>query len=175
MADTLIKLIMDNQNRIRMIQKNNYNEIELLDLKLDLLNSNLKNEFLYGVQYEYFIDILHNEIINCILYDLVLYDYIVINIGVKTLKSLIIDDNLVFTDKSVSIPISDLHERILNDIVSVYFYKKDIIILFEYSDNEGRMIVKPKDSKFQTRSNIKFFNFPLYNFIILPENKDNNI
>jgi hypothetical protein len=174
MADTLIKLIIDIQNKIRITQKKNYKEIGLLDMKLELLYNNLKNEFLYGVKYKYFTDILHNEIINCMLYDLILYDYVVVNIGIKTLKSLIINDDIIFSNKSISIPISDLYKKIL-DIVSVYFYKEDIIILFEYSDNEGRMIIKPKYDIFKSRPNIRFINFPLYNFTILPDNKDNSI
>jgi hypothetical protein len=174
MADTLIKLIMDIQNKIRTTQKKNYREMELLDMKRELLYNNLKNEFLYGVKYKYFTNILHNEIINSMLYDLVLYDYVVINIGVKTLKSIIKNDNIIFSKKSISIPISDLDDGILN-IVSVYFYKEDIIIHFEYSDNEGRMIIKPKDNIFKSRPNIRIIDFPLYNFIILSENKDNSL
>lgn len=163
MADTLIKLIMDIQNNLRIIQKKSYNETELINSKLLLLYNNLQSEFKDGVEYKYFTDILHNEIVNCMLYDLEFYDYIVINIGLETLYSLIKNKNIVFSDKSVSISIADLHYKII-DIVSVYFYKESIIILFEYSDNEGRIIVKKKDKTISGRPNIKFIKFPLYNF-----------
>lgn len=163
MADTLIKLIMDIQNNLRIVQKKSYNETELINSKLLLLYNNLQSEFKDGVEYKYFTDILHNEIVNCMLYDLEFYDYIVINIGLETLYSLIKNKNIVFSDKSVSISIADLHYKII-DIVSVYFYKESIIILFEYSDNEGRIIVKKKDKTISGRPNIKFIKFPLYNF-----------
>ena len=163
MADTLIKLIMDIQNNLRIIQKKSYNETELINSKLLLLYNNLQSEFKDGVEYKYFTDILHNEIVNCMLYDLEFYDYIVINIGLETLYSLIKNKNIVFSDKSVSISIADLHYKII-DIVSVYFYKESIIILFEYSDNEGRIIVKKKDKTISGCPNIKFIKFPLYNF-----------
>ena len=109
-------------------------------------------------------------------YDLKIYDYIVINIGVDTLYSLIKNKDLLFSDKSIGISISDLHNKII-DIVSVYFYNENVVILFEYSDNEGRMIVKNKNKNFKGRPKIKFIKFPLYNFkMIIKEgnNKEKN-
>ena len=169
MADTLIKLITDIQNQKRIKQKINYKEIFLLDSRINLIYNNLKDVFKFGVEYKYFINILHNEIINCILYDLVLYDYVVINIGIKTLYSLMKDKDTKFNDRAESVPIMKLKNNIL-DIISVYFHKENIIILFEYSDCEGRMVIKPRDHMFKSRPHIKFIEFPLYNFMMLDSN-----
>jgi len=168
MAETLIRLVKNIQNELRTNQKKNFNESSILEAKICLLQNNLKNEFSSGIKYNYFLEILNNEIINCILFDLVLYDYVVFNIGVKMLKSLIIDKNIQF-NKTISIPITLLKPEIL-DIVSVYFYKEDIVILFEYSDDEGRMIVKNKNTEVKSRSNVKFIKFPLFNLKLLKKN-----
>jgi len=167
MAETLIKLIKNIQNDMRSNEKKTYNESSILDMKLSLLQNNLNKEFSKGVSYNNFLEILNNEIINCIFFDLVIYDYVILNIGLKTLKSLLINSNdIEFDGNTISIPIGILKQEIL-DIVSIFFYKEDTIILFEYSDEEARMVIKNKNNKLKSRSNIKFMKFPLYNFRLL--------
>lgn len=166
MAETLIKLIKNIQNDLRTNQKKNFNDMSILEMKLSLLQNNLNKEFLKGVSYNNFLEILNNEIVNCILFDLTIYDSVIFNIGEKTLKSFLTKCDLKFDRDPISIPIEILKKEIL-DIVSVFFYKEDTIILFEYSDKEARMVVKNKNSEIKSRYNIKFMKFPLYNLTLL--------
>ena len=100
------------------------------------------------------------------LYDLIIYDMVVINLGKKTLNSMIFNIDSDTLKNTMSIPVNHIKNHILN-IISVFYKKEGIIIMLEVSDNKGRMVIKPKDTQFKTRPNIKFSNFSLYNYIIL--------
>ena len=166
MSDTLIKLIEKQQNEKRTLQKQYFIESTMAETKINLLNSYIKKEFKNGIPYNLFLKVINNEIINCILYDLIIYEMVVINLGKKTLFSMLnnIDFDLLKDKFSITIPMIKNH--IIN-IINVYFKKEGIMIILEVSDNEGRMIIKPKDRRVKLRPNIKFIDFSLYDYVIL--------
>lgn len=166
MSETLIKLIESNQNEKRLLQRKYFLESSIADTKINLISKNLKNEFKYGVPYSIFLKIFNNEVINCMLFDLVIYDFVVLNIGKKTILSMVKNFDIDLSDKYIQIPVTALKAHILN-IVSVFYNKESIVILFEISDNEGRLIIKPKDIFPKKWPSIKFIDFSLNNFLIL--------
>ena len=80
-----------------------------------------------------------------------------------TLRSCINNSNLY---KDI-IGFSEIKNDIFN-IFAKYYIDNDVIIYFEYSDNEGRIIITPKDNnEKKQRSTCKIFNdFPFYNMTI---------
>ena len=45
--------------------------------------NNIKKEFNNGIPYNLFLRVINNEIINCMLYDLIIYDMVILNLGKK--------------------------------------------------------------------------------------------
>lgn len=166
MADTLIKLIENLQNEKRSLQKTYFLDSSMKETKINLLQSYIKKEFEDGIPYNSFLRIINNEIVNCLLYDLIIYDMVIINLGKKTLVSMLKNIDTDYLKNHLSIDISNIKNHILN-IISVYYKKESIVISLEITDNEARMVIKPKDSIFKTRPDIKFIKFPFYNYIIL--------
>lgn len=166
MTDTLLKLIENHQNEKRSIQKKYFIESSINDTKINLLNSYFKKEFGKGIPYNDFLRIINNEVINCLLYDLVDYDVVIINLGKKTLISMLKDIDSDVIKNKIFIEISNIKNHILN-IITVFHKKENILISLEVTDNEARMVIKPYKSIKLIRPNIKFINFPLYNYTIL--------
>lgn len=166
MTDTIIKLIENIQNEKRTQEKKYFIESSMTDTKINLIKSYINTEFSNGVPYNIFLRVINNEIINCMLYDLIIYDMVVLNLGKNTLNSMLKNIDYDSLKNNLSINVNLIKNHILN-IITVYYKKEGIMIMLEVSDNEGRMIIKPKDSKFRTRPQIKFSDFSLYNYIIL--------
>lgn len=166
MSDTLAILLQDIQIEKRNNQKKNFLESSMIDTKINLLKNTLKTEFKKGVPSDFFIKILNNEIVNSMFYDLQIYDIVILNIGKNTLYSIMKNTDYDFNSPYTVIPITYFKLYIIN-LVSVYYNKEGISILFELSDNDARILIKPKDISLKVRPNIKFYDFPLQNFLIL--------
>ncbi len=166
MADTLIKLIENIQNDKRLLEKKYFLKSNMEDTKVNLIDTYIKKEFKNGILYKNFLRVINNEIFNCLVYDLFIYDMVIINLGKKTLNSMVFDLDINSVENNLQIPINKIKNHILN-IISVFYNNENIIIMLEVSDNEGRMVIKPKDEKIKSRPNIKFIDFSLYNYIIL--------
>lgn len=166
MANTLIKLIENLQNENRSFEKKYFVESAMKETKINLLDSYIKKEFEEGIPYNHFLRIINNEIINCLLYDLISYDIAIINLGKNTLISMLKNIDSDALKKNISIDISNIKNHILN-IITVFYKKENIVISLEVTDNEARMVIKPKDMIGIIRPSIKFIKFPFYNYIIL--------
>ena len=166
MSDTLTKLIQDIQNEKRNFEKVHFIESSMIDTKINLLKNTLKNEFKKGVPNDFFLKILNNEIINSMFYDLQTYDIVILNIGKETLYSLMKNTDYDLDSPYSIVPIVYFKSYIIN-LVSVYYNKEGISILFEISDNQARILIKPKDVTLKARPDIKFYDFPLKNFLII--------
>lgn len=166
MSDTLATLIQDIQNEKRNCQKKHFLESSMIDTKINLLKNTLKSEFKKGVPNDFFLKILNNEIINSMFYDLQTYDIVILNIGKDTLYSLMKNTEYDLDSSYTIVPITYFKSYIIN-LVSVYYNKEGISILFEISDSQARILIKPKDIPLKARPDIKFYEFPLRNFLVI--------
>ena len=160
MSDTIIALLKNiiKENRVRSIE-----EIYKCN-KLKLLKPDIIKQFKKGIPSELYLSYLTYYLDDKILFEMDDYDYIVINVGTNILKSMI--NKLVYFNDHHIYGIDDIKSEYLDLVVSIYD-NNDIITCFEYSDNEGRIILVNKYRKYNDRSPMKICkDFAFYNLLI---------
>lgn len=162
MADTLLKLI---QNIIK--ENRNFSLEELSKYKkLKLINNQLYNEFKLGIDIELFMPLFKYYLNDKILFDSDDYDYIIIDVGIKFLKSVLnkllyinLNDSKIIDNKLIDCNISKLFDNIYKDY--------DVITFFEISDNKARIVIIRKGIFEKIRKTCKeFLDFPFYDMKI---------
>ena len=162
MADTLLKLI---QNIIK--ENRNFSLEELSKYKkLKLINNQLYNEFKLGIDIELFMPLFKYYLNDKILFDSDDYDYIIIDVGLKFLKSVLnkllyinLNDSKIIDNKLIDYNISKLFDNIYKDY--------DVITFFEISDKKARIVIIRKGIFEKIRKTCKeFLDFPFYDMKI---------
>ena len=162
MADTLLKLI---QNIIK--ENRNFSLEELSKYKkLKLINNQLYNEFKLGIDIELFMPLFKYYLNDKILFDSDDYDYIIIDVGLKFLKSVLnkllyinLNDSKIIDNKLIDSNISKLFDNIYKDY--------DVITFFEISDKKARIVIIRKGIFEKIRKTCKeFLDFPFYDMKI---------
>jgi len=159
--NTLINLLIKLNNDC-YDNKNHYGIV--INKKYDLLNDDIKQLVSKGIDIKDYINFVETHILNIINHDLNINDIVILNIGVKTLQTLI----TIMIDKDNKSMIFDY------DNVNNEFYKMIIriinnktLIYLEYSDNEGRIVIRNKNDKLVFRENTKIIKNPLYDIKLL--------
>lgn len=163
MAETLLNLIKNiiKENRDFVLEESYKYK------KLKLINSELNNEFKKGIDKKLFLPYFKFYLRDKVLFDSDEFDYIIINVGIKFINSIL--NKLIYINTDIS-KIIDI-ENIDNDIkklFELYYLDYDVIIYFEISDNEARLVIMTKDAKHKLRNTCKVYqDFPFYNMFIL--------
>ena len=162
MADTLLKLIQN------IIKENRNFTLEELNKykKLKLINNQLYNEFKLGIDIELFMPLFKYYLNDKILFDSDDYDYIIIDVGLKFLKSVLnkllyinLNDSKIIDNKLIDYNISKLFDNIYKDY--------DVITFFEISDKKARIVIIRKGIFEKIRKTCKeFLDFPFYDMKI---------
>tara|TARA_Y200000002_G_scaffold374006_1_gene374051 strand:+ start:1909 stop:2403 length:495 start_codon:yes stop_codon:yes gene_type:complete len=158
MADTLLKLIQN------IIKENRDFSLEELNKykKLKLINNQLYKEFKLGIDIELFMPLFKYYLNDKILFDSDDYDYIIIDVGIKFLKSILnkllylnLNDSKIIDNKLIDSNISKLFDNIYKDY--------DVITFFEISDKKARIVIIRKGIFDKIRKTCKeFLDFPFY-------------
>ena len=163
MAETLITLIKEiiKENRNFTLEEENKCK------KLKLINNQLYDHFKFGIEKELFMPLFKFYLKDKVLFDTDEYDYIIINVGLKFLKSILvkllyIDLNKTqvidakFVDKDIDIYFKDL------------FIDFDVIIFFEISDKKARIAIIRKEMTNKLRKTCKIYtDFPFENMSVI--------
>ena len=163
MAETLIALI---KNIIKENRNFNLDETNKYK-KLKLINNQLNNEFKLGLGKELFLPLFKFYVKDKVLFDSDEYDYIIINISLKFLNSILskllylnLDKTRVIEGKYIDYGIDLFFQNLYLD--------HDVIAFFEISDTKARLAIIQKGTTNNVRKSCKEYNdFPFYNIKII--------
>jgi len=163
MAETLIALI---KNIIKENRNFNLDETNKYK-KLKLINNQLNNEFKLGLEKELFLPLFKFYVKDKVLFDSDEYDYIIINISLKFLNSIL--SKLLYLNLDKSRIIEGKH---INSDIDLFFQNlyldHDVIAFFEISDTKPRLAIIRKETTNKVRKSCKEYNdFPFYNIKII--------
>lgn len=163
MAETLLTLIKDiiKENRNFTLEEENKYK------KLKLLNNQLYNEFKFGIQKELFMPLFKFYIRDKVLFDSDDYDYIIINISLKFLKSILV--KLLYIDLNKS---QVIDTKLVDRDIDIYFQDLylnfDVITFFEISDKKARIVIIRKEINNKLRKSCKICtDFPFNNMAVI--------
>lgn len=163
MAETLLTLIKDiiKENRNFTLEEENKYK------KLKLLNNQLYNEFKFGIQKELFMPLFKFYIRDKVLFDSDDYDYIIINISLKFLKSILVKILYIDLNKSQVIDAIFVDKDIDTYFQDLYL-NFDIIAFFEISDKQARIAIIRKGVTNKLRKSCKICtDFPFKNMSVI--------
>jgi len=163
MAETLLTLIKDiiKENRNFTLEEENKYK------KLKLLNNQLYNEFKFGIQKELFMPLFKFYIRDKVLFDSDDYDYIIINISLKFLKSILVKILYIDLNKSQVIDAIFVDKDIDTYFQDLYL-NFDIIAFFEISDKKARIAIIRKGVTNKLRKSCKIYtDFPFKDMSVI--------
>ena len=157
---TLIKEIVKENRNFTLEEENKYK-------KLKLLNNQLYNEFKFGIKKELFIPLFKFYIKDKVLFDSDEYDYIIINVSLKFLKSILI--KLLYIDLNKS---QVIDAKFVDRDIDIYFQDLyldfDVITFFEISDEKARIAIIKKGMTNKLRKTCKICSdFPFENMSVI--------
>ena len=163
MAETLIALI---KNIIKENRNFNLEEIHKYK-KLKLINNQLNNEFKLGLKKELFLPLFKFYVKDKVLFDSDEYDYIIINISIKFLNSILSKLLYLNLDKSTVI-----EGKYIDTSIELFFQNLyldyDVVTFFEISDKKARIAIMRKGADNIVRKTCKEYNdFHFYNINII--------
>jgi cellulose biosynthesis protein BcsQ len=163
MADTLLTLIKDiiKENRNFNLEETNKYK------KLRLINNQLYNQFKSGIDIEILMPLFKFYLKDKVLFDSDDYDYILIDVGLKFLNSIM--TKLLYLDLNRCKVIDNdyLHKNI-SKLFEDFYIDFDVITFFEISDNKARIAIIRKETTKKNRKTCKeFVDFPFYNMKII--------
>ena len=162
MGDTLLSLY---KNALIEIRKHKL-RLQIPDeTKLIILKKDLYKRYKDSLTHEIFLKYLYSYISDKIVYEIDDYDLITINIGINIIKG--ITKRLIYFNSTKILKYDDLIDDITTLCLAI-LRNDNIVILFEYSDNEGRMLLSKDYKKFRKNS-IIYNDFPLYNLKIIKD------
>lgn len=157
---TLIKEIVKENRNFTLEEENKYK-------KLKLLNNQLYNEFKIGIKKKLFMPLFKFYIKDKVLFDSDEYDYIIINVGLKFLKSILV--KLLYIDLNKS---QVIDAQFIDRDIDIYFQDLyldfDVIIFFEISDKKARIAIIKKEITNKLRKTCKVYtDFPFENMSVI--------
>ena len=157
---TLIKEIVKENRNFTLEEENKYK-------KLKLINNQLYNQFKFGIKKELFMPLFKFYIKDKVLFDSDDYDYIIIDVGLKFLKSMLI--KLIYIDLNKS---QVIDTKFIDRDIDIYFQDLyldfDAITFFEISDKKARIAIIRKGMTNKLRKTCKICtDFPFKNMSVI--------
>ena len=157
---TLIKNIIKENRNFNLEETNKYKKLKLLDCQLN-------NEFKLGIKKNLFLPLFKFYVKDKVLFDSDDYDYIIINVGLKFLNSILskllylnINKNRVIDAKLIDINIDLFFQNLYLDF--------DVVSFFEISDKKARLAIIRKGTLNKIRKTCKEYDdFPFKNMKII--------
>ena len=150
MSNTIISLILDIENTKYELEKQNKQEIDLLNERYNLIKNEMKGQFKSGIDFEDYKEILFFYLDICKNFYLKSYDACILEIGWNTFNS--INETYKFNPKDVIdfVSVLKLKNPIKNELLKLKIY-----VYYEVTKDTVSMIITNKNCTYSSKTNNK--------------------